>query len=671
MSAIFGFFLRDGRAADPSSLVRMSSRLAHRGPDGDSVWCEGPVGLGRRILHTAPSASEVERPIARRDTTVVAADARIDNREDLVRELDLPSKPEETADDELILAAYRAWGRGAPERLIGDFAFAIWDGRRQTLFCARDAIGVRPFIYHLSDRLFAFASEAKALFCLPEVPRELDEIQVAFFLDGFVDDPERTFHRGVLRLPAAHFLEVGPDRARMERYWALDATREIRYPSDVEYVEAFRERFLEAVESRLRDADPVGSSLSGGLDSSSIVCAARRLLPEDRPVHAFSAVFPGLPEAERRWNDESRYIDLVSETEGIVSHRVRADRIPPLFDYERVLAHFDGPPLAFNLYMRWALFRAARQAGVRVFLEGTDGDSVVSKGFERFIDLANEERWADFVREIRALTERHGAPREWFPRQLAYPHLEHLSRSGRWRSWWRACNGIAQGLGRSRRGLLLRYGIGAIVPERVWERYRRGRGASPVAPLIRPDFARRVGLDERKREFEPNGSGMPASAREDHVQVLSLPRYQFALELIGASASAFSIEPRFPYFDRRLVEFCVAIPPEQKLADGWTRLIQRRAMEGILPPGVQWRSDKGRLGFAFFRGMREVEGPKLEATLFGQPSVLDDYMDMERLRIVHRRFLASEPSLKSDPDATSLYQAAVLARWLRDHRTDP
>jgi asparagine synthase (glutamine-hydrolysing) len=649
----------------------MASRLAHRGPDGSSFWNEGPVGFGARILQTTSTPIGSGRGIARRDgdAVVVVADARIDNRRELVGALGLPSSAaDKLTDDELILTAYEAWGPRMPERLIGDFAFAIWDRSRRTLFCARDPIGARPFHYHLSDRVFVFASEIKALFCLPEVPRELDEVQVAYFLDGFIDDPQRTFYQGIQRLPAAHFLEVSAERVRMERYWMPDASREIHYPSNEQYAEAFRETFLEAVRCRLRNAVPVGGALSGGLDSSSIVRAARRLLPKDQPMHAFSAVFPDLPEEERELNDESAYIGAVTEAEGIVSHRVRVDQVAPLVDYDRVFWHLDSPPLAFNMYMHWALFGVARREGVRVFLDGTDGDTVVSSGYERFIDLANEGNWAAIIEEVKALTERYESPRSWFPRRFVYPQLAHLSRSGRWGSWLRASNEIAPGLGRSRRDLFLRYGIGAFIPESVLEPYRRGKPKTEVRrPLIRREFARRTGLSERERALLPNDRKPSSSGREAHARALSLPRYQFAMELIDGAAAAFGIEPRYPFFDRRLVEFCIAIPPEQKLANGWTRLILRRAMEGILPPVVQWRIHKGNLGFNFVRGMHDVEGPKLEATLFDDPSVLEDFVEMDVLRSTHRRFLMSEPSLEAEEDAMTLYKATVLARWLRDH----
>lgn len=667
MSAIAGFWFRDGRSVEPSPLDRMSSLLAHRGPHGSASWHDGPTGFAARTLQT-DTTSDDERPLGRLDgdALVGVADARIDNRADLARDLDLPLPLDQLADIDIILGAYRAWGADSPRRLIGDFAFAIRDRKRHTIFCARDTIGARPFRYHLSDRLFAFASESKALLALPEVPAGIDDIQVAFFLDRFLDDPERTFHRAVRRLPASHFLEVSPAGVRLERYWAPDSGQEVRFGSDDEYAEAFREIFLEAVRCRLPRSRPVGAALSGGLDSSSVVCATRGLTPDELPVHAFSAVFPGLPAEERLWNDESEFIDEVAGLPGIVSHRVRADQVLPLSDYDRVLWHHDGPPLGFNLYMRWSLLSAAADQGLRVFLDGTDGDSVVSKGYERFIDLAEEGDWAGMVREVEALTARNESPRGWFPRQLVYPELDRLARSGRWVRWLQGVNALSRSLDPSWGKLAMRHGIGALLPEAFLERYRGWRSREALAPvpppLIRPEFARRTGLEERKRELSFNGTAA-ASSREDHARVLSLPRYQFAMELIDGTASAFGIMHRFPFFDRRLVEFCIAIPPDQKLADGWSRWVQRRAMEGILPPAVQWRVHKANLGYNFVRGMM-TEAAGLEADLLDD-ALLEDFIDMDVLRATHRRFVASEPGLEANADAMALYQAVVLARWLR------
>src|SRR3989454_9825112 len=279
----------------------MLARLAHRGPDGAGVWSGGAVGLGHRLLHTTPESLREHLPLASGDgTLVLTADARIDNRGELLAAL---GRGVEATDAELILAAYERWGERCPEHLLGDFAFVIWDARRATLFCARDHFGVKPFYYyHAPGRLFCFASEIKGLLALAEVPRRLNETRVADYLVPLLEDKVITFYQDILRLPPAHRMTVTRQGVRIEQYWALDPEREIRMKSDADYAAAFREIFTEAVRCRLRSAFPVGSMLSGGLDSSSIVCVARQLLAQDggETLHTFSPVFDDVREGGER-----------------------------------------------------------------------------------------------------------------------------------------------------------------------------------------------------------------------------------------------------------------------------------------------------------------------------------------------------------------------------------
>jgi len=223
---------------------------------------------------------------------VLTADACIDNRDELIVTIvtlglaDRP--PAEIADSQLILAAYEKWGEYCPEKLLGDFAFAIWDERKQVLFCARDHFGVKPFCYHQSEQFFVFASEIKALLCLPGVPCQLNEARVADYLEVLFEDKAMTFYQHILRLPPGHSITVGREETRLRSYWSLDPERELRLGSDEEYAEAMR--------CRLRSAFPIGSMLSGGLDSSSITCVARKLLAQNggRRLHTFSAIFESL-----------------------------------------------------------------------------------------------------------------------------------------------------------------------------------------------------------------------------------------------------------------------------------------------------------------------------------------------------------------------------------------
>src|SRR5579862_1739106 len=293
MSAIAGVVYLDGRPVN-GEPERMAERLAHRGPDGSGAWTRGSVGLGHRLRHTTPeSLSEAQPVVVRSGRLALVADARIDNRAELLEALSVEPRPAPISDAELILRAYEAWGDQCPERLLGDFAFAVWDERRQVLFCARDHFGAAPFYYHHAPgRAFIFASEIKALFCCPEVPRRLNEERLSDYLQPMLEDKTATFHQEIHRLAPAHRAVMSRDGIRIEEYWALDPEREIRCSSDAEYAEGFRERFLEAVRCRARSAFPVGSLLSGGLDSSSIACAARMPgMGNGEPVHTFSAVF--------------------------------------------------------------------------------------------------------------------------------------------------------------------------------------------------------------------------------------------------------------------------------------------------------------------------------------------------------------------------------------------
>lgn len=655
MSGIFGFFYFDNRPADPAVLGCMAERLAHRGPDGVGTWCGPSVGLGHRMLHTTPESLTEAQPVVLGDGVLaITADARVDNRTELLTALGMRSAPDRVvSDSELILAAYEKWGARCLDRLLGDFAFAIWDARTGELFCARDPMGVKPFYYHRSDRLFIFASEIKGLFCAPEVPRRLNELQVAYHIAKDADHTT-TFYVDILRLPAAHSMLVSPRSARLVRYWEPVAAPNLGCRTDQDYADAFKEVFTEAVRCRLRSAYPISSALSGGLDSSSIACTARRLLDEQNrpPLHTLSAIFPDLPEADLRWIDERKYIEAVTALGGFCPHYVRADRLGPFTDLDRVNWHLDEPTFAVNLYMHWGLFGVAQQHGARIFLDGIDGDSTVGHGYSRLEYLARTGGWDTFASEVRAIVERLGYGLGYFVRSYGYAYLEELARSGRWRTWFRTANGLSCEFPRSRTWLFLHHGLRPLAPGfmvRTWKGLRGTGGMD--RPLIRADFSRRVGLPTACAEIQRQGLGSPV--------------FQYALELADGTAAAFELEARYPFFDRRLIEFCLAVPVEQKLSDGWTRLIQRRAMQGTLPPAVQWRADKQKLGLNMVRRFHGSDRDTLRAELFGEPQVLASYIYLPRLLTAYHQFMAGDSRSDQTEEGMTLYQLATLAHWLR------
>lgn len=631
MSAIVGIYYPDGRPVDHIQLERMVEILAHRGPDGEGIWHKGSVGLGHRMLWTTPESLIEKLPITNRSGDLaITCDARIDNRNELIATLDLTQRhPEEITDSELILSTYEKWGEQCPEKLIGDFAFSIWDERRQIVFCARDPMGIKPFYYHHSGQLFTFASEIKALFCLEEIPHQLNEVKVADHLATLFEDKANTFYRGIFRLPPAHSASINCNGIQLRSYWTFNPARNIRLASDREYAEAFREVFTEAVRCRLRSAFPVGSTLSGGLDSSSIACTARNLMSQrgNGNLHTFSAIFPSLPKEDLEKIDERPYINAVLATGGFVPHYVHADRISPLAELDRVMWFADEPILAPNLYMHRALYQKAQEQGVRIFLDGIDGDTTVSYGLEYLVELARTVRWRTLFTEVTALA--------------------HNSQRSRWKILWR-------------------YGFKPLVPESVIKTWRalHGRNGSKWAgnKMVSSAFSQRIGLPARAKE-QMARLGSLRTAREVHLFGLSQGLNAHGLQQLDTAALPFSLEARYPFFDRRLMEFCLALPPGQKLHLGWQRFVLRQAMEGILPPQVQWRFTKANLSPNFTRRLLDFEQKTMKDIVLKHPDIIEKYVDIPTLRAAYSRYVSN--SLQKNRDALSIYGVTTLALWLR------
>lgn len=634
MSGIFGCYYRDGRPVESVDLQHMQAVLAHRGPDGANYWTDGPLGLGHCTLHTTPESLYEQMPLrSRNGMLTMTADVRLDNRDELIAVLGLRDRPTgQIGDGELILAAYERWGEDCPRHLLGDFAFAIWDRHRQTWFCARDHMGVKPFYYYCSKSLLVFASELKALFCLPEVPRRVDEIQIGFFLENVQEDKAGTFYTDIYRLPPAHSISVGPTGFQLTRYWSLDATSEVRLASEQAYADTFRALFTQAVSRRLRSAFPIGCTLSGGLDSSSVACTARNVLVgKGELLHTFSAIFPGLPERDLPKIDERQFMQAVLATGGFASHFTEADRLSPLLEIERILWHFDRPFMAPNAYINWEICRTARQRNVRVMLDGCEGDITISHGFEYLQELLWKLRWQTLRAELRALAQR--TPSAYTPRRI-----------------------------------LREMAIRPLIPARALELYywirARSQTSSQGIPtsLINPAFARRIALEERVRAVQrPKGILLP-TARKSHQNDLDSGVLSNVADITDKTAAAYGLEVRHPFFDKDLVEYCLALPPGQKLHQGWTRSVMRRGMEGVLPPEVQWRRNKSNLSPNLQRKLLEYEPVRLAEVVATATTYLEPYIDIVVLRSAYERYIAQAPQ---PGDIDSVYTAVILSLWLQ------
>lgn len=635
MSAITCIYHRDGQPASRDALGRMLGSLAHRGPDGLAAWCAGAVGLGQALLHTTPEASAEVLPLfGAEGNLILAADMRLDNRERLIRLLDLGGPAAEIGDGAIVLAAYQRWGERCPEQLEGDFSFVIWDARQRQLFCARDHFGVRSFYYFLSAQLFACATEIKALLQLAELPRQLNEVRLGQLMTGQLDDLQATFYRQILRLPPAHTLTISADNVRLRRYWELQAGAELRLGSDEEYAEAFRAHFVEAVRRRVRGGVAAGAALSGGLDSSSIACTAQmlRTVEGGSAIHTFSAIFPGLPGEVLGRIDERHFVDAAVAQYRFKPHMLRADELSPLGELERMHEHLDEFVLAPNLYLHWAMFGAARREGLRVFLDGHDGDTVVSHGFEHLPTLLLRGRLGELRREARGL--RRNSFLRWPARQIAWE-----------------------------------LGVLPLVPPllaRGWASLGGGAVADGPAGIIPIDraFARRIGLTDQEMTDDSAGGWSPHNPRQTHARAISSPLMSYVFEIEDRAAGAWGIEPRYPFFDKALVELCTALPSGQKLKGGWTRSVLRRALEGILPREIQWRTGKADLGPNFDQGLCGADRALVERVL-ANPERIAPYVDLPALKANAARYLKDPFNPEFAETSVGVYGAVHLALWLQ------
>jgi asparagine synthase (glutamine-hydrolysing) len=630
VSGIAGILYFDGRAVAPASLRTMAASLAHRGPDGSGVWTAGPVGLAHGLFATTPESKSSHQPLGyAAGRLVITADARIDNRLELAGLLGLQGEEAQKPDEYFILKAYDKWGQECAGRLLGDFAFAIWDGSRNQLFCARDTLGVKPFYYHVSSDKFIFASEIKAILSLGVVPRQLNESCLLDYLLDDRQDKEITFFRGISRLPPAHFLSASPQGYRMESYWSLDPAKEIRFENSADYAERFLELFTQSVKARLSSAVPIGSALSGGLDSSSVASVARNILTESGggPLHTYSAIFSGLSAQEISLLDERQYIEMVLATGGFQPHFVDMASVGPLTSVEEFLRILDEPVSAPTLAMFGELYKAASHQGVGVYLEGIDGDLVVSHGYERFLDLVQRLSWATWLREVRAVSKRSGI---------------------------------------SQSEIIKRFTLRFLIPPPVYRTMRklRGRGRGPGDSLdyLNEEFVHQESIKIRIDEFKRRKNTLPHNAKQAHLQELTSGNVPLSLELLDKVAAHCNVDIRYPFYDQRVIEYCLAVPADQKLTDGWSRFIFRNSLAGILPEDIRWRSSKADFRPFFRNGMLRLSGPFLEEVLSDKSAYLEPYVDIAGLRALYKRFTSG--AFCSTREVEILYRSAILSKWI-------
>ncbi|MEI7833191.1 MAG: lasso peptide isopeptide bond-forming cyclase [bacterium] len=625
MSAILGIYYADGQPVDEGDLERMMAALAHRGADGSGSWHGGQIAFGHQMFFTTPESLHEKLPCYHDATGLaITADARIDNRAELIDILDLKDEAATgLSDSAIILAAYVTWGRECVDHLLGDFAFAIWDASSEQLFCARDHFGVRPLYYSYQHGEFYFATQLRGILALPHLSHQLNDEKIMQYLSLYFNDRENCFYQNMHRLPAASTLTVAADGIHIEKYWSLDSTKEIRFNTSTEYDAAFREIFIEAVRCRLRSAFPLGTALSGGMDSSSITCMARDILKQDEipcELHTFSAIYNKLAQC-----DERPYINSVIEQGGITPHLVPMDNISPFRAYVDMQQRQDEPYFGTTMFLHQGLYTSVRSCGGRTMLEGFGGDSVIGHGWHYFIELAQGRHWRTLYRQAYA-----------------------VAGSGRI-----AALRMAWHLGVS--PIITAYISGNL----------KGHGIRANFPL-RQDLLKQYQINKRIGGSNRNMQRV-WTERDAQYKDLSQGFYQGIFEAYDVVSATYGIDARYPFWDKRLVEFCLALPPEMKFHNGLTRYIIRRALQGVLPHEIATRRGKTDIAPHYDVEMT-CDTQLLQTTVDSQRGNLTRYVDWRKFESYFQRFI----KCNTDRRSTWMYvwPAATLATWLSKHEND-
>jgi asparagine synthase (glutamine-hydrolysing) len=639
MCGIAGMYNLSPRPVDLGLLERMTRVLAHRGPDGEGYVLLAPrgqgrplpvigrlsdalrsttpgytIGLGHRRLAVLDCSPLGHQPMSSEDErTWITYNGEIYNYLELREELQgLGRRFRSTSDTEVILHAYQEWGPACLPRLNGMFAFAVWDGAHDRLFCARDRLGMKPFYYRVDRERLAFGSEIKALLEDVGRPTAPNSRMVHDFLAfGLQDHTEETFFDGILQLRPGHSLSVEGGRLQIEKWWDLEPSAPQDALDDESAIRSFRALFDDTVRIHLRSDVAVGSCLSGGLDSSSIVCTMRRLLAPGPRLQTFSSCF------DEAACDERPYLNLV-----VAQARTESVEIFPdgrrLYDEMPRILWFQEEPFGGTSYLaQWAVMRAAAEHGVKVLLDGQGGDELLC-GYPGYWgsyggDLIRNGNVRRFTREAWA-----------YGRQQARVHPTVYANFAR-----------------------------ALLPLSVVARARAWLKGQDL--WMSPEFASRYADSSRHLLY---GERFP-SAVENHVaaylQSHSLPAL---LHHEDRNAMAFSIEARLPFLDARLVDFSLRLPTRLKLRNGRSKFILREAMAGVLPDAIRQRTDK--MGFVTpqDRWLRETLRPQLEELFSTRAFAQRGYWDPSRLRAAYREYCEGRHEL-----GASVWRWVSLELW--------
>jgi len=611
VSGIFGIFRFDGGRVAESDVKLLAEAMPHRGPDGREITTTGPVGLGRSLLRVTPEdAFDVQPLTAPASDLILVADCRLDNRDELAAAFDLPAAQlDRTPDSALILMAYQRWGEDCPLHLLGDFAFAVWDGRAKTLLLARDHMGQRGLLFHRDDDRFIFASDREALWKHPDVPQSpLSDAEIGRMLIHDMTPRDRSgATEAITGFGAGSTLTVHADGTiTTRRYWTPHADPAHEGQDEAYYIAAYRRVLSEAVACRLRRLTaPPGLIFSGGYDSGGIAALAGATpIPGGKLIAATSVMpadYRGTIRHARRWVDlckrDMPWLD--------VRYVTREGKTVLTGLEQRFIAR--GAPVGSYHFVQTELLSTLAGAGARLIMDGHGGDYTLN------------------------------------PRGQA-ALAAHLAR-GEWRRFFKELPGHRRLAGRSWWSLFRADIVEMLLPAPLQK--LRQRIKTRFAPVWRDQpineaFAREL---MARGEVDPKGLRLAARERTRMRELLrkTLERIVSAPGPgIGMEAAYHGLELTRPFHDKRVVELALAIPEALYVKDGRNRYLACMALKDLYPPEYQTRWRRNDDEIPDFQRMAKSIEPQILADIarMEKSESLSRYIDFGKIR----RLLAARPT---------------------------
>jgi asparagine synthase (glutamine-hydrolysing) len=612
MSALFGIWNFQGRPVEENYLREAAALLAPRGPDGQTIYAKDNLGIVYSGFHTTRESRREVQPHVTRSGVVIGWDGRLDNRDELTIDLARLASNDD-ADVTVAALTFERWGARAFAKLVGDWAISIWDPKTRTLFLATDYIGIRHLYYLVQDKRVLWSTCLTTLVRLSGCSLTVNDEYVAGYL---ANSPAAnlTPYGEIQAIAPGEFITIRNGTVRSYRYWSFQPKHKIRYKTDTEYEEQFRHLFRQAVRRRLRSDSPILGQLSGGIDSSSIICMADDVISKGEAdtirldtISTFDPKEPG--------GDERVYFAKIEEYRGRAGHHLNREEYGHTFELN--FSNFITAPGSseYSGKLRDDLLGLFHGHGYRVLLSGIGGDELlggVPNPLSQLADLIVKPRPIRLVRQLTAWSLIKKRP------------CIHL-------------------LGQT---------LGTFLPPSM-RAMMSPQGK--VAPWIQPAFSRSHRLSVR--QLGPvGGYGFWLPSRRESAQtVATLARQMARLAPHGIASE----ERRYPFLDQSLVEFLLAIPATQLLRPGQRRSLMRRALTSIVPAEILWRKTKAFVNRGVLVAF-ENSWPGLEA-LFESP--LSDTMGY----INPSCFLDKLRSAKNG-DATHmmhLLTTVSLELWLR------